>query len=439
MKSSAWAHSARAVRRASAARRRGDDARTIYPSSATIVVLSAFAAASAVVVGSSSSSSSSSSKRTDADDHHYSEISFAERSASASASALRGVSLRSKCVCESLDAQTDDRHNRIRQRPEGRQRRSSFGPDFLADAAAVALPSVVQIRISVDQDRRSGGCGESGRQWDCGTGSGFLVDASVLLRIDNGDGADGDEEEAPAPPRPPVIVTNAHVVLNPDEFGRDEDVKGRMVRILTHGGYRASGRVVATDADADLAIVELVDDDEGEGFSGAEEEAVPVRIGSSAALRHGQFVVALGSPLSLRGSVSAGIVSNPKRYACEFDDDEGGGNENDDAGRTRSRTRTSFIQTDAPINVGNSGGPLIDMNGRVIGINTLSHPRGEGVSFSVPIDEAIAVLRQLYDKGRADRLELGFDLKMMNAGPEEERNRARRFRPSSSVSDDEGP
>jgi len=122
-------------------------------------------------------------------------------------------------------------------------------------------------------------------------------------------------------------------------------------------------------------------------------------------LRPGEFVVALGAPLGLSNSVSAGIVSAVQRTRSEI-----GLRERDGA-----RNQTEYIQTDAAINSGNSGGPLLNLKGEVIGINTMKAMGMDGIAFAVPIDDVKRIVSQLTLHGRVLRPYLG--LKFVELSP----------------------
>jgi S1-C subfamily serine protease len=161
-----------------------------------------------------------------------------------------------------------------------------------------------------------------------------------------------------------VIVTNAHVVLTPDEFN-DADassLQNRCVKIESYQGDIVNARLVSFDTKTDLAILEIIDE------SNSLLQGAAISLGE---LRHGEFIVALGSPLSLENSVTAGIVSNPHRRWGDM----------------------RYIQTDACIHVGNSGGPMVNLDGEVIGINSLKI--AEGISYAIPIKDAIDVIRKM--------------------------------------------
>jgi len=161
------------------------------------------------------------------------------------------------------------------------------------------------------------------------------------------------------------------------------------VNVTMHDGRTFVGEVHSTDKASDLALVRILN---------PQNVVFPIaRIGSSHALRAGEWVVALGSPLMLQNTVTTGIVSATARQSSELG---------------LPQLRTEYIQTDAAINKGNSGGPLVDLEGRVIGINTMK-VAGAGISFAIPIDTAWHVIRQLRDNRRVVRPYLGFS--MVNA------------------------
>merc|ERR1719502_717286 len=158
------------------------------------------------------------------------------------------------------------------------------------------------------------------------------------------------------------IVTNAHVVGNADT-----------IRVTLSNSKVKSGKVHGIDKQSDIAVIKL--DDQSESYSAAS-------IGRSEKLRLGEFVVAIGSPARLRESVTFGIVSSCARLGVG------------------SNTRTAYIQTDAAINQGNSGGPLVNLDGQVVGINVMKLENTNGISFAIPMDMASQVINQLITKGK---------------------------------------
>src|SRR5687767_14938001 len=172
------------------------------------------------------------------------------------------------------------------------------------------------------------------------------------------------------------ILTNAHVVQNADEV---------TVKMTDRREYTA--KVVGVDEQTDVAVLKI------------EAKNLPtVRLGDPSKLRPGEWVVAIGSPFGLENSVTAGIVSATARAA--------GGN------------YTPFIQTDVAVNPGNSGGPLFNLNGEVVGINSQIYSRTGGymgVSFAIPIDVASSVKDQLVKTGRVTRSRIGVQIQEVTA------------------------
>ena len=167
-----------------------------------------------------------------------------------------------------------------------------------------------------------------------------------------------------------LIITNNHVV---------EDADTIKVKLKDEREFDA--KVVGRDPQTDLALIKI--DAKGE---------LPVaRLGRSAELKVGEWVLAVGSPFGLEQTVTAGIVSAKGRAigSGPYDD---------------------FIQTDASINPGNSGGPLVNLNGEVVGINTAIIAQGQGIGFAIPIDMATKIVAQLKDNGEVTRGWLGVNI-----------------------------
>jgi serine protease Do len=172
------------------------------------------------------------------------------------------------------------------------------------------------------------------------------------------------------------VVTNAHVVEGADT-----------VRVRLSDDREFSAHVVGRDKKLDLAVLKL----DGDGV----KNLPATSLGSSDALRVGEYVVAIGNPFGLGDTVTMGIVSAKGRAigAGPYDD---------------------FIQTDASINPGNSGGPLFDLHGQVVGINTAINPNGQGIGFAIPIDMVRDVLPQLIATGHVERGKLGVIVQPMD-------------------------
>jgi serine protease Do len=166
------------------------------------------------------------------------------------------------------------------------------------------------------------------------------------------------------------IMTNAHVVEGADEV---------MVTLTDKREFKA--RIVGADKRTDVAVVKI------------QATGLPaVKVGDVSRLRVGEWVMAIGSPFGLENTVTAGIVSAKQRDTGDY---------------------LPFIQTDVAINPGNSGGPLINMRGEVVGINSQIYSRSGGfmgISFAIPMDEAMRVSEQLRSSGRVSRGRIGVQI-----------------------------
>lgn len=166
------------------------------------------------------------------------------------------------------------------------------------------------------------------------------------------------------------VMTNAHVVDGADEV---------IVTLTDKREFKA--KIVGTDKRTDVAVVKI------------EATGLPaVKVGDVSRLKVGEWVMAIGSPFGLESTVTAGIVSAKQRDTGDY---------------------LPFIQTDVAINPGNSGGPLINMRGEVVGINSQIYSRSGGfmgISFAIPMDEAIRVSEQLRASGRVTRGRIGVQI-----------------------------
>ena len=166
-----------------------------------------------------------------------------------------------------------------------------------------------------------------------------------------------------------IVVTNNHVIQDADDI---------IVRVFGDQEFKA--KVLGADPLMDIAVLQL----------DTEETFTPVSFGDSDKARIGDWVLAIGNPFGLGGTVTAGIISARNRSI----------------GLSRYE---DFIQTDASINSGNSGGPLFDMEGNVVGINTaiLGRSGNVGIGFSIPSNSAQRVIKQLIEFGETKRGWLG--------------------------------
>ena len=169
------------------------------------------------------------------------------------------------------------------------------------------------------------------------------------------------------------ILTNAHVVAHASG-----------ITVTLQDGRNVKGKVIGADPQSDIAVVRI----DARGLT-------QIRLGDSAKLAVGDFVVAIGKPFGLPHSVTSGIVSGLKRSGFSPDDYE------------------NYIQTDASINPGNSGGALVNLEGDLVGINTaILSGSGDniGIGFAIPVDTARQVMRQLIEYGAVERGQLGLNV-----------------------------
>jgi serine protease Do len=175
------------------------------------------------------------------------------------------------------------------------------------------------------------------------------------------------------------ILTNAHVVADASE-----------VTVRTTDRREFAAKVIGVDRRTDVAVIKI------------DATGLPtVRLGDPQKLRPGEWVVAIGSPFGFENSVTAGIVSATSRSINEGPE----------------TNLTPFIQTDAAVNPGNSGGPLFNMAGEVVGINSQIYSRTGGfmgISFAIPIDVAVGVKDQLIKTGRVQRGRIGVVIQDVN-------------------------
>lgn len=226
--------------------------------------------------------------------------------------------------------------------------RNSFSRNFVADAVERVLPAVVNVSVPITAYMMHAAA----------AGSGFIISK------------DG------------FIVTNAHVV---------EHAREKTVTITLSDGEKRQAVIHSMDKQSDIALLKM------QTSPYSKEELPTVTFGSSSKLKPGEFVVAIGSPLNLDNSVTFGIVSNTARPGSELAKMKPQG----------KRDRMEYIQTDAAINQGNSGGPLINLDAEVVGICASKVQGADGISFAIPMDTAVQIIRQLKERGRVVRPYVG--------------------------------
>lgn len=256
------------------------------------------------------------------------------------------------------------------------------GPDGIADVAERVIDAVVNISTTQTVEAKSGGV-ESGRGATPQLPPGSPFEEFFDDFFKNRRGGPGGDKNGGMQPRKTnslgsgfivdtagIVVTNNHVIADADE-----------INVIMNDGTKIKAELVGVDKKTDLAVLKFK----------PVKPLVAVKFGDSDKLRLGEWVVAIGNPFSLGGTVTAGIVSARNRDI-------------------NSGPYDSYIQTDASINRGNSGGPLFNLDGDVIGVNTLIiSPSGGsiGIGFAVPSKTVVGVVDQLRQFGELRRGWLG--------------------------------
>src|SRR3984893_5920710 len=253
------------------------------------------------------------------------------------------------------------------------------GPEGIADVAEKVIDAVVNISTSQTIEAKGDGRGAIPQ---LPPGSPFEEFFDDFFKNRRGPGGKGGGSSDLAPHKTNslgsgfivdtsgVVVTNNHVIADADE-----------INVIMNDGTKIKAEIVGIDKKTDLAVLKFA----------PPRQLVAVKFGDSDKLRLGDWVVAVGNPLSLGGTVTAGIVSAKNRDIS-------------------SGPYDSYIQTDAAINRGNSGGPLFNLDGEVIGVNTLIiSPSGGsiGICFAVPSKTVAGVVDQLRQFGELRRGWLG--------------------------------
>src|SRR5438552_8127597 len=260
------------------------------------------------------------------------------------------------------------------------------GPEGIADVAEKVIDAVVNISTSQTVEAKGDG---KGAVPQLPPGSPFEEFFDDFFKNRRGPGGKGGGNNELQPHKTNslgsgfiidtsgIVVTNNHVIADADE-----------VNVIMNDGTKIKAEIVGIDKKTDLAVLKFT----------SPRPLVAVKFGDSDKLRLGDWVVAIGNPFSLGGTVTAGIVSAKNRDIS-------------------SGPYDSYIQTDAAINRGNSGGPLFNLDGDVVGVNTLIiSPSGGsiGIGFAVPSKTVAGVVSQLQQFGELRRGWLGVRIQRGN-------------------------
>lgn len=227
--------------------------------------------------------------------------------------------------------------------------------EYSETSVAVAekvLPSVVGITVTYNVQSAFGGSAEAQA-----AGSGIIITE------------DG------------YIITNNHVISSETSTSYYQITEATAIQIHLYGESEDTlydAKVIGSDETTDLAVLKI-----------EKNNLTPIEIGDSDNLRAGEFVMAVGNPMGMNSSVTCGVISALDREIT-----------------SEGKTFVT-IQTDAPINAGNSGGALVNSKGELIGINTLKLSSGEGIGFAIPINSSIPIIDQLIEYGTVKRPYIG--------------------------------
>ena len=236
---------------------------------------------------------------------------------------------------------------------------SNTDSNFVADAVEKTGPAVVRIDSERSPRNRAARLGNRAVR---GTGSGFIIKSDGL------------------------VLTNAHVVNGADT-----------VTVTLRDGRNFTGQVLGQDELTDVAVVKI------------QASNLPtVSVGNSEQLRPGEWAIAIGNPLGLDNTVTAGIISATGRSSSDVGVPD---------------KRIGFIQTDAAINPGNSGGPLLNQQGQVVGMNTAIIGGAQGLGFAIPINRAQQIANQLIASGKVAHPYLGIQMATLTPDIKETLNR----------------
>src|SRR5690349_3333269 len=265
------------------------------------------------------------------------------------------------------------------------------GPEGIADVAEQVIDAVVNVSTKQSVDLRNGAMPQlpPGSPFEE-----FFEEFFKNRRGPNGqpgqNSPGGENGQSPVPRRvnslgsgfiidaSGIVVTNNHVIADADE-----------INVILNDGTKIKAELVGRDKKSDLAVLK---------FKPPEKKLTAVKFGNSDKLRLGEWVIAIGNPFSLGGTVTAGIVSARNRDI-------------------NSGPYDNYIQTDAAINRGNSGGPLFNLDGEVVGVNTaIISPSGGsiGIGFAVPSNTVVGIVNQLREFGETRRGWLGVRIQQVS-------------------------
>ena len=179
-----------------------------------------------------------------------------------------------------------------------------------------------------------------------------------------------------------IIDTKGHILTNNHVISEAEEIKVKLA-----DGSEHTAEIIGRDPETDVALIKI---------DGPIKPEMIARLGDSDKIRIGEWAIAVGNPFGLDWTVTVGVISARGRSNLRL----GGGSD-------QAPSYQDFIQTDASINFGNSGGPLVNIRGEVIGLNTAINAQGQGIGFAIPINMASKVIEQLKEKGEVRRGYLG--------------------------------
>ncbi|KAJ8484214.1 hypothetical protein OPV22_016699 [Ensete ventricosum] len=223
--------------------------------------------------------------------------------------------------------------------------------NFIAKAAALASPAVVNISV-----------GKGGLKPSTSIGSGTIIDP------------DG------------TILTCAHCV---EDLDRKKRVCNGKVGVTLQDGREFEGTVVNADFVSDIAVVKI-------------QSKIPLpaaKLGMSSKLHQGDFVIAVGCPHALKNTITSGIVSCVDRKSSDLG---------------LKGVQREYLQTDCAINKGNSGGPLVNLDGEVVGVNVMKLVAADGLGFAVPVDSVVKIVEQFMKNGKVAQPWIGLNMLDLN-------------------------